>query len=108
MFIVRGRFTNTISYTTPADLANAVINTARVSNGIDAAAAIASFSISSNAANAFSMSGGTFSVYDVCNATATPLAFMVNCPVSNINVTGGTVTVSTYNWYRACRCKLSV
>ena len=77
----------------PADLANAVINTASVNNGIDPAAGIGSFSISSNAANAYSMSGGTLSVYDVCNVTATPLAFLVNCPVSNINVTGGTVTV---------------
>ena len=46
-----------------------------------------SFSINSNAANAFTMSGGTLSIYDVCNTTATPLAFLVNCPVSNINVT---------------------
>ena len=91
--IVRGRFANTISYTTPSDLANAVINTARVVNGIDPAVGIGSFNISNNAANAYAMSGGTLSVYDVCNTTATPLAFLVNCPVSNINVTGGTVNI---------------
>jgi hypothetical protein len=90
---VRGRFPNTINYINPADLANAVINTARIANGIDAAPTMGSFSVSSNAANAFSMTGGTISVYDVCNVTATPLAFLVSCPVSNINVTGGTVNI---------------
>jgi gliding motility-associated-like protein len=89
--IVRGRFKNNILYSVPSDLANTTINTARISNGIDPAAGIGSFSINSNAANAYSMSGGTLSVYDVCNTTATPLAFLVNCPVSNINVSGGTV-----------------
>ena len=39
------------------------------------------------------MSGGTLSIYDVCNTTATPLAFLVNCPLSNINVTGGTINL---------------
>jgi len=91
--IIRGRFKNTISYVNPSDLANPAINTARISNSIDPAVGIGSFSISSNAANAFTMSGGTLSVYDVCNTTATPLAFLVNCPVSNINVTGGTVRI---------------
>ena len=37
---LRGRFTNTISYVNPADLANAAINTARAANGIDATAGI--------------------------------------------------------------------
>ncbi|MGC1391256.1 MAG: DUF2341 domain-containing protein, partial [Bacteroidales bacterium] len=91
--ILRGRFKDAINYVNPADLANPVINTARAVNGIDASAGIGTFSISSNAANAFAMAGGTLSVYDVCNTTATPLAFYVNCPVSNINVTGGTVQI---------------
>ena len=89
--ILRGRFTNTINYVNPADLSNAVINTAREDNSIDPAAGIGTFSLNNNASNGFAMLGGTLSVYDVCNTTATPLAFLVNSPVSNINVTGGTV-----------------
>ncbi len=88
-FILRGRFTNTISYTNPADLANPAINTVRADNSIDIGAGIGTFSINSNVANAFAMSGGTLSIYDVTNITAAPLAFLVNSPVSNINVTGG-------------------
>ena len=91
--IVRGRFTNTISYGAPTDLSNAVINTARANNGIDATGGIGTFSMNSNASNGFAMSGGTLSIYDVCNTTATPLAFLVNSPVSNINVTGGTIQI---------------
>ncbi len=92
-FVLRGRFRNTISYASPADLFNTTINTARISNSIDPAVGIGTFSINSNAANGYAMSGGNISVYDVCNTTATPLAFLVNCPVSNINVTGGTVQI---------------
>jgi gliding motility-associated-like protein len=91
--IIRGRFNNTINYAAPADLANPVMNTFRVIDGIDPAAGIGAFSMNSNAANGFTMSGGTISVYDVCNTSATPLAFLVNSPVSNINVTGGTVRI---------------
>ncbi len=92
-FIIRGRFRNNISYAVPADLANATINTTRISNSIDPAAGTGSFSINSNLANAYTITGGTISIYDVCNTTATPLAFLVNCPVSNINVTGGTLQI---------------
>ena len=92
--VLRGRFINNISYSAPADLINATINTARAANSIDAGAGIATFSISNNIANGFSMTGGTMSVYDVCNSTPpTTLAFLVNCPPSNINVTGGTVQI---------------
>ena len=91
--ILRGRFINAISYTTPASLASPAINTARAANSIDATAGIGSFNINGNVSNAFAMADGTISVYDVCNATATPLAFLVNCPVSNINVTGGTIQI---------------
>jgi hypothetical protein len=91
--IVRGRFTNNINYTNPADLSNASINTARENSGIDTGAGIGAFSLNSNAANGFSMSGGTLSIHDVTNTTATPIAFLVNCPVSNINVTGGTLQI---------------
>src|SRR5664280_651655 len=88
---LRGRFTNTINYVNPADLSNALINTARANNSIDVTAGVGTFSINNNPANGFAMAGGTLSIYDVCNTTATPLAFLVNSPLSNINVTGGTV-----------------
>ena len=91
--IIRGRLANTINYVTPTDLSNPLLKTARAGNGIDSNIGIGSFSLNSNAANGFSMSGGTMSVYDVCNVTATPLAFLVNSPVSNINITGGTVQI---------------
>ena len=89
--ILRGRFINTISYVNPADLMNPVISSTRTANGIDATAGIGTFSISSNTNNAFGISGGTLYIHDVCNAGAIPLAFLVNCPVANINVSGGTV-----------------
>ena len=95
---VRGRMTSTVTYTAPppgipADLSNATINTVRVANGIDGAVAVGAFSISNQAGNAFAMSGGTISVHDVCNTNANALAFLVACPVGNINVTGGTVQI---------------
>jgi len=77
---VRGRFNNTINYTVPADLANPVMNTSRVTDGIDPAVGIGAFSVNSNVSNAFTMSGGNLSVYDVCNNTATPLAILINSP----------------------------
>ncbi|MBK9391784.1 MAG: HYR domain-containing protein [Bacteroidetes bacterium] len=89
--ILRGRFINTVSYASAANIMNPVISAIRTTNGIDATAGIGTFSISSNTNNAFGMSGGTITVHDVCNDVGTPLAFLVNCPVSNINVSGGTV-----------------
>ena len=103
---IRGRFQNTINYTAPASLANPVLNTTRLANGIDATAGIGSFSISSNAANSYSMAGGNISVYDVCNTTATAFAFFVSCPVSNINVTGGTVNMIPTTGTLFSRCEL--
>jgi gliding motility-associated-like protein len=91
--LFRGRFQNTINYPTVSSLATPVINTARVSNGIDATTGIGTLSINGNAANGFTMSGGTISIYDVCGTTGTNYAFYVACPVSNINVTGGTVEI---------------
>jgi autotransporter-associated beta strand protein len=91
--IIRGRFQNTINYPTVASLTTPVINTARNPNGIDATAGIGTLSINGNAANGFTMSGGTISIYDVCGTTGTNYAMYVNCPTSNINITGGTVQV---------------
>ncbi|MBI5009884.1 MAG: hypothetical protein HZB98_09630, partial [Bacteroidia bacterium] len=80
-------------FSSPADLRNATINTARGDNGIDTDAGIGTFSINNNAASGFTMSGGTISVHDVCNTSATPLAFLANPPSSNINISGGTVQI---------------
>ena len=91
--LIRGRFTSNISYTVPADLANATINTARIVNGIDVAPAVGSLSIVNNAGNGFAISGGTISVYDVCNGGASALAVLLDCPSANVNVTGGTVNL---------------
>lgn len=89
--ILRGRFQNIINYTSAGDLDNPVINTVRAANGIDGTAGIGTMHISANTSNGFIMTSGTMSIYDVPGTTATSYAFLVNCPVSNINVTGGTV-----------------
>ncbi len=91
--IFRGRFQNTINYTTPASLTTPVINTSRNANGTDATAGIGTLSINNNVANGFTVSGGTMSFYDVCGTTAPTDAIYIGCPISNINVTGGTVQI---------------
>jgi len=96
--VVRGRMTSTVTYTLPApgvpsDLSNSTINTNRVNNGVDGALTVGAFSISNQAGNAYTMAGGTLSIYDVCNTDANQLAYLVACPVGNINVTGGTVQI---------------
>jgi len=90
---LRGRFQNTINYTNPADIAGPSINTARATNGIDTNGAIGTFNMNDNAGSAFIMSGGTISVHDVCNTSATASAININCAVSNTNVSGGNVQV---------------
>ncbi len=91
--IYRGRFQNTINYPTISSLTTPVINTVRATNGIDGSAGIGTLSINSNVSNGFTMSGGTIFIYDVCGNTAPTDAILINCPTSNINVTGGTVQV---------------
>ena len=92
--IFRGRFKNTINYTSVASLTNPVINTARdINGGTDATAGIGTFSINSNAGNGFAMSGGTMTFYDVCGTASPTDAVYIGCPTSNINVTGGTIQV---------------
>lgn len=92
--IFRGRFQNTINYPTVSSLTTPAINTARAANGTDGIAGIGTLSINSNAANGFTMSGGTISIYDVCGTTATSYALYIGCPTSNINVTGGNVQIN--------------
>ncbi len=88
--ILRGRFQHNLQYSSVSDLTNTNINYARVANGIDATSG--TFNINSNTATGFSMSGGNMQIYDVCN-TGSANAFSVNCPISNISVTGGTVQI---------------
>ena len=92
--IFRGRFQNTINYPTVNSLSTPAINTARAFNGIDGTAGIGTLSINSNVANGFTMSGGNISIYDVCGTTAPTDAILINCSVSNINVTGGTFLIN--------------
>jgi hypothetical protein len=92
--LFRGRFQNTINYPTVASLSTPVINTARAANGTDPTAGIGTLSINGNTANGLTMSGGTISIYDVCGVTGTNYAIYVACPLSNINVTGGTVQIT--------------
>ena len=91
--VLRGRFQHQINYVNPLDISSPSINTARATNSIDANGAIGTFSMNDNAGSAFVMSGGTMSIYDVCNTNATALAFFVSCPLANTNVTGGTVEI---------------
>ena len=91
--ILRGRFQNSINYSIPDDLSNAVINTTRAANGIDGSAGIGTFNINTNLANGFIMSGGNIAIYDAPGTTSTSYSAFIGCPASNINVTGGTITV---------------
>lgn len=91
--ILRGRFQNAINYSVPDDLSNATINTTRSANGIDGTAGVGTFHINTNLANGFIMSGGNITIYDVTGTTSTSYAAFIGCPASNINVTGGTVSI---------------
>jgi autotransporter-associated beta strand protein len=90
---LRGRFQHSLQYSSVSDLTNTSLNTTRATNGTDATAA--TFNLTSNTANGFTMTGGTLKIYDVCGNTAATdyPAFLVNCSTSNINVTGGTVEI---------------
>lgn len=88
---MRGRFRTAINNTVPGDLSTPAINTSRAANGINAGAGYGTMHISANTSNSYIMSGGSINIYDVTGTTATSYAFLVNCPVANINVSGGTV-----------------
>ncbi|MDZ7633090.1 MAG: hypothetical protein U5L72_01035 [Bacteroidales bacterium] len=93
LFILRGRFSRTpASYASVADLVNVTtttLNTARVANGISSAHG--SFNLE-NAANIFTVTGGTIRIYDV-TTTGVAEAFDVKSSAANINVTGGTLEI---------------
>lgn len=93
--LLRGRFWRTpTAYTAISnltDFSTATLNTARSAASINAA--YGTFNLN-NAANVFSMSAGTISVYDVCgNAADQQKAFEILSSSGNINVTGGTLEV---------------
>ena len=91
--ILRGRFQNTINYPDVESLKSPALNTARAANGTDGTAGIGTISICANASNGYIITGGNMKIYDIPGTTATSYAFLVNCPVSNINVIGGTLEV---------------
>jgi len=88
---LRGRFQHHLAYASISDLVNTNLNTARVANGINAIDG--TFHLNSNVGSGFAMGAGTLNIYDVCGTTATSYAFYSNCPIANIDVTGGTLQI---------------
>ena len=101
LFTLRGRLQRIpSSYTSVSNLMDsttASIGTARALNGTTTG--YGTFSLN-NTGNIFNMSGGNIWIYDVCDAAppaTAPFAFDVKSATSNINVTGGTVTLLPVN-----------
>ncbi|MEE4196944.1 MAG: hypothetical protein V2I54_04820 [Bacteroidales bacterium] len=92
-FLLRGRFQRTpAAYTSINDLkdfSTNTLNTNRFTDGLNGS--LATFNIS-EAANVFSMSGGTIRIYDVCG-TGDSEAFQIFSDENNNSVTGGTVEI---------------
>ncbi|MHB9140314.1 MAG: beta strand repeat-containing protein [Paludibacter sp.] len=88
---LRGRLQHNLAYASISDLVNTNLNTVRVANGIKPTDG--AFHLNTNSGSGFAMGAGTISIYDVCGATAPTYAFYANCPIENINVTGGTVQI---------------
>ncbi|MCB2194937.1 MAG: hypothetical protein KQH79_03710 [Bacteroidetes bacterium] len=94
-FLLRGQFQRTptayASINDLKDFSTNTLNTTRSSSGLNGA--LGTFNIN-EAANVFSMSGGTISIYDVCGTAAGQNgAFEVFSDVANNSVTGGTVEI---------------
>ncbi|WP_320054318.1 glycine-rich domain-containing protein [uncultured Acetobacteroides sp.] len=87
---LRGRLQHKLQTSKVDDLTLTDLNTVRATNGIGTGAA--TFTINSNTSSGFSMGGGEIRIYDGC-ATGNVGAFTVACPVANISVTGGTLTM---------------
>jgi hypothetical protein len=87
---LRGRLQHKLQTSKVDDLTLTDLNTARAANGIGTSAA--TFTINSNTSSGFSMVGGEIRIYDGCT-TGNAGAFTVACPVANIGVTGGTLTM---------------
>jgi hypothetical protein len=96
LFVLRGRFQRTFTYSTIANLIDASAATlynVRAANGISGT--FGTFNLN-NASNVFSMSGGTIRIYDVCgdgSSAAQQKAFDIISSASNSNVTGGTLEI---------------
>ena len=92
-FILRGRFQRTpAAYTSMSDLtdtSSASLNINRAINGISTG--FGSFNLE-QAANIFTMTGGTIRIFDVCDV-ATGEAFDVKSSVANISVSDGTLEI---------------
>ena len=85
--ILRGRFQHTLDYSTVAALKNTTINTVRATDG-SLGATLGTFNLN-EAANVFTMSGGTIRIYDACGVGGR--VFDVLSSTGNINVTDGTI-----------------
>jgi len=92
-FLLRGRFQRTpasfANITDLKDFSTTTLNTTRATGGLQGS--LGTFNIN-EAANVFSMSGGTIQIYDVCG-TGDNEAFQVFSDENNNNVTGGTVEI---------------
>ena len=94
LFILRGRFKRTFTYSSVAnliDVSPATLSNVRATSGISGA--FGSYNLN-NAGNVFAMTGGTIRIYDVCgngSVAAQQKAFDVISSTANSNVTGGTV-----------------
>ena len=91
--IYRGRFQHPLLFGSIANLVSTALNTARAASNTDGT--VGSFYIGNGTVagidnNGYTMTGGTMTIYDVLNINSA-YAFEVLCPVSNINISGGTV-----------------
>lgn len=92
-FLLRGRFQRTpaafASMANLKDFSTTTLNTTRETGGLQPS--LGTFNIN-EAANVFSMSGGTIRIYDVCGTTDNE-AFQVFSADKNNSVTGGTLEI---------------
>jgi hypothetical protein len=92
-FLLRGRFQRTpAAYASIAnlkDFSSTTLNTTRNTDGLNGG--LGTFNVN-EAANVFSMSGGTIRIYDVCGTTDNE-AFQVFSADKNNSVTGGTLEI---------------
>ena len=88
---LRGRFQHSLDFSSISGLVNTNLNTSRILNGIKTSDG--TFHINTNTGSGFTMTGGMMTIYDVCGETQPSYAFYVNCPTSNISITGGTVVI---------------
>ena len=87
--LLRGRFQHPLNYSSIIHLTDTTLNTARAANSIDGT--VGSFYINSNAANGYSMSGGSMFVFDDCGSVSPILSIPGNMPGSKYKCHGGSL-----------------